>query len=141
MLGAVSCAITIRQRAQPETRLQPGPQVLTIPPALIADPKHVHGDYHILEGASENFRIVVQNVHSGQAGVHLDIHTDDLDAEVERLLGLGAAMVNDSFKRLPGQWVVMADPMGTEFCVVYALNPLRPQADRDAFERKAKAVG
>lgn len=109
--------------------------------ALIAEPQHAYGDYHILDGASEDFRVVVQNVHSGQAGVHLDIHTDDLDAEVDRLLGLGATMVNDSFKRHPGQWVIMADPAGKEFCVVNALNPLRPQADRDAFERKAKAVG
>jgi predicted enzyme related to lactoylglutathione lyase len=98
-------------------------------------------DYHILEGASQDFRIVVQNVHSGSAGVHLDIHTDDLDAEIERLLGLGATMVDASYKDHPGQWVIMADPAGKEFCVVNALNPLRPQADRDAFERKAKVVG
>jgi predicted enzyme related to lactoylglutathione lyase len=98
-------------------------------------------DYRILEGASQDFRVVVQNVHTGQAGVHLDIHTDDLDAEVERLQGLGATIVDASFKDHPGQWVIMADPAGKEFCVVNALNPLRPQADRDAFERKAKVVG
>jgi predicted enzyme related to lactoylglutathione lyase len=84
---------------------------------------------------------VVQDVHEGLAGVHLDSHTDDLDAEVERLLGLGATLVDASFKDHPGQWVIMADPTGKEFCVVNALNPLRPQADRDAFERKAKVVG
>mgnify|MGYP000849737785 FL=1 len=50
-------------------------------------------------------------------------------------------MVNESFKDHPGQWVIMADPSGMQFCVVNALNPLRPQADRDAFERKAKFVG
>ena len=98
-------------------------------------------DYCILHGASEDFRVVVQNVHSGQAGVHLDIHTDDLDAEVERLKGLGATVIDGSFVDHPGKWVIMADPAGKEFCVVYALNPLRPQADRDAFDRKAKPVG
>jgi predicted enzyme related to lactoylglutathione lyase len=97
-------------------------------------------DYRILEGASDDFRVVVQNVHDGSGGVHLDIHTDSLDAEVERLLGLGATVVDASFKDHPGQWVIMADPAGKEFCVVNALNPLRPQADRDAFERKAKTV-
>jgi hypothetical protein len=97
-------------------------------------------DYRILDGASADFRVVVQDVHDGAAGVHLDIHTDDLDAEVERLLGLGATMVDASFKDHPGQWVIMADPAGKEFCVVNALNPLRPQADHDAFERKAKTV-
>ena len=98
-------------------------------------------DYRVLEGASQDFRVVVQNVHSGQGGVHFDIHTDDLDAEIKRLLGLGATMVDDSFANHPGQWVIMADPAGKEFCVVYALNPMRPQEDRDAFERKAKMVG
>jgi len=85
--------------------------------------------------------VVVQDVHSGSAGIHFDIHTDDLDAEIKRLKGLGATMVNDSFAHHPGQWVITADPAGKEFCVVYALNPLLPQADRDAFERKAKLVG
>ncbi|MBP2451032.1 VOC family protein [Mycolicibacterium lutetiense] len=66
---------------------------------------------------------------------------DDLDAEVDRLKGLGATMVDDSFVDHPGKWVIMADPAGKEFCVVCALNPLRPQADRDAFERKSKPVG
>lgn len=98
-------------------------------------------DYRILDGASADFRVVVQDVHSGSAGVHFDIHTDDLDAEVERLLGLGATMVDASFRDHPGQWVIMADPAGKEFCVVNAQNPVRPKADRDAFERKAKAVG
>lgn len=97
-------------------------------------------DYRILDGASEDFRIVVQNVHSGQAGVHLDIHTDDVDSEVARLTGLGATVIDDSFATHPGQWVIMADPAGRQFCVVNALNPLRRQADRDAFERKAKHV-
>jgi len=49
-------------------------------------------------------------------------------------------MVDDSFKDHLGQWVIVADPAGKEFCVVNALNPLRPQADRDAFARKAKTV-
>jgi predicted enzyme related to lactoylglutathione lyase len=97
-------------------------------------------DYRILQGASGDYRVVVQDVHSGAAGVHFDIHTDDLPAEVERLQRLGATVVDDSFAEHPGQWVVMADPAGKQFCVVNALNPLRPQEDRDAFERKAKVV-
>ncbi|WP_395310694.1 VOC family protein [Mycobacterium sp. AMU20-3851] len=111
--------------------------------ALNADVVHPRGmdDYRILHGASDDFRVVVQNVHSGQAGVHLDIHTDDLAAEVERLVGLGATVVDDSNATHPGQWVIMADPAGKQFCVVYALNPRRSQEDRDAFERRARPVG
>lgn len=49
--------------------------------------------------------------------VHLDIKTDDLDAEVRRLEALGAKRVE---KR--GHWWVMEAPSGQRFCVV-ALHP------------------
>src|SRR4051795_6750287 len=39
------------------------------------------------------------------------------DEEVERLLGLGATMVND-LRRPDGGWAVLADPEGNEFCVL-----------------------
>jgi hypothetical protein len=48
--------------------------------------------------------------------LHLDFRPDDRDAEVERLLSLGAVRVD------VGQgeqtWVVLADPEGNEFCVL-----------------------
>ena len=46
--------------------------------------------------------------------VHLDIETDDLDAEVARLEALGAARV--AFVR--ERWWVMQAPTGHRFCVV-----------------------
>lgn len=98
-------------------------------------------NYHIIDDAIPPNRIVVQDVGTGAAGVHFDIHTDDLDAEVQRLLGLGATMVDDSWADHPGRWVIMQDPAGVAFCVVDALNPLRPQENRDDFERRAKQVG
>jgi predicted enzyme related to lactoylglutathione lyase len=49
--------------------------------------------------------------------VHLDIKTDDLDAEVERLERLGATRV----KRIKHWWVMEA-PSGHRFCVV-SLHP------------------
>jgi hypothetical protein len=45
--------------------------------------------------------------------VHLDIHTDDLDAEVDRLERLGAQRVQRGHS-----WWVMRDPAGLLFCVV-----------------------
>jgi Glyoxalase-like domain len=44
--------------------------------------------------------------------VHLDLLTDDPDAEVRRLIDLGARVLaeHDSF-------LVLADPEGNEFCV------------------------
>jgi hypothetical protein len=98
-------------------------------------------DYHILEDAAPPNRVVVQDVGTGSAGVHFDIHTDDLDAEVERLVALGATLVDASWADHPGRWVIMRDPAGMPFCVVWALNEVRPQAVRDDFERRAKQVG
>jgi predicted enzyme related to lactoylglutathione lyase len=98
-------------------------------------------EYHMLDDAAPPNRIVVQDVGAGSAGVHFDIHTDDLDAEIERLTALGATLVDPSGAEHPGRWVVMRDPAGMQFCVVWALNELRPQQVRDDFERRAKPVG
>jgi predicted enzyme related to lactoylglutathione lyase len=96
--------------------------------------------YHVLRGAASPTRMVVQGVESGAPSVHIDIHTDDLDAEVQRLIGCGATVV-ESWADHPGSWVVMRDPNGMEFCVVWALNERRPQADRDDFVARAKEIG
>jgi predicted enzyme related to lactoylglutathione lyase len=51
--------------------------------------------------------------------VHLDLTTSaqDREAEIERLLGLGARRV-DIGQTGEESWVVLADPEGNEFCVV-----------------------
>ena len=51
--------------------------------------------------------------------VHLDVlplQRDQSD-EVERLLRLGARVVDDRRGKTPGGWVVLEDPEGNEFCV------------------------
>ena len=51
--------------------------------------------------------------------VHLDVLPpgSKQDAEVNRLLNLGATVVDDRRHKQPGGWVVLADPEGNEFCV------------------------
>jgi predicted enzyme related to lactoylglutathione lyase len=51
--------------------------------------------------------------------VHLDLTTaaDERDAEIERLLGLGARRV-DVGQTGEESWEVLADPEGNEFCLV-----------------------
>jgi predicted enzyme related to lactoylglutathione lyase len=51
--------------------------------------------------------------------LHLDLTTsaDDRDAEIARLLGLGARAV-DVGQTGSESWTVLADPEGNEFCVV-----------------------
>ena len=50
--------------------------------------------------------------------LHLDWVPDDQQAEVERLLSLGASRVDVGQGSAP--WVVMADPEGNEFCILAA---------------------
>jgi hypothetical protein len=44
--------------------------------------------------------------------VHLDLRAPDVEAEVARLVGLGARVLAEV-----KDWVVLADPEGGEFCV------------------------
>jgi predicted enzyme related to lactoylglutathione lyase len=50
---------------------------------------------------------------SHESRAHLDIETDDIEAEVKRLVALGAKEV----ERIQ-TWVVMQAPTGQKFCVV-----------------------
>jgi hypothetical protein len=44
--------------------------------------------------------------------LHLDLHADDRPAEVRRLVGLGATVIDEH-----DGWSTLADPEGNEFCV------------------------
>ena len=70
------------------------------------------GQYTVLDGPEGEPRLLLQKV-DHPSRVHLDIETDDLEAEVTRLEKLGARRVGD-VKR----WVVMEAPTGHRFCVV-----------------------
>ena len=66
-------------------------------------------------------RLLFQQVPEAKAvknRVHLDLHVgqDRRDAEVERLVGLGATRLWEGSQG-PMSWVTMADPEGNEFCV------------------------
>lgn len=66
-------------------------------------------------------RIYLQRVPEGKVvknRVHLDVHVgnEHRDAEVERLIELGAVRLYDG-QQGPHTWVTMADPEGNEFCV------------------------
>jgi Glyoxalase-like domain len=53
---------------------------------------------------------------------HLDLRPDNRDAEVDRLIGMGAKKV-DVGQGPDVTWVVLADPEGNEFCVLRARTP------------------
>lgn len=51
--------------------------------------------------------------------LHLDLSPEDRtrDEEVERLIALGATLIDDHRKPNGAGWATMADPEGNEFCV------------------------
>jgi predicted enzyme related to lactoylglutathione lyase len=56
--------------------------------------------------------------------LHIDLNPDDQQAEVDRVIGLGARRVEVGQSRASDvTWVVLADPEGNEFCILSA----RPQ--------------
>ena len=79
--------------------------------------------YRLLEGPPDEMKILVQAVQH-ESRVHLDIETNDIEAEVTRLEKLGAKRVAKV-----NTWWVMQAPTGQRFCVV------RPQ--RADFEENA----
>ena len=70
-------------------------------------------EYHWAELPGTEIAMLVQRIGAGSPRVHLDIHTDDLDAEVARLEALGATRVREV-----NGWWVMQDPAGLPFCVI-----------------------
>ena len=86
------------------------------------------GKYRELLTPDDQPIVLVQQVEH-DSRVHLDIETDDLDAEVARLEALGAKKVSFVKER----WWVMEAPTGQRFCVV------KPQ--RGPLEGKANVWG
>jgi predicted enzyme related to lactoylglutathione lyase len=68
--------------------------------------------YKKLEDSQHGLSIEVQTVQH-PSRVHLDIESDDVEAEVRRLEALGAKRVQ-AIKT----WVVMQAPTGQRFCVI-----------------------
>jgi predicted enzyme related to lactoylglutathione lyase len=78
------------------------------------DPDHpgTRGNYRMLETPEGEISVQIQRVEH-DSRIHLDIETDDIPAEVERLQKLGAT-IDTQMER----WVVMRAPSGQRFCVV-----------------------
>ena len=68
--------------------------------------------YAEIETADDEPIVVIQKVQH-ESRVHLDIETDDIEAEVKRLEALGAKRV-EFVKR----WWIMEAPTGHRFCVL-----------------------
>ena len=76
-------------------------------------------EYQMLGDTPGDLHIEVQKV-SHPSRVHLDIESDDVDAEADRLEKLGARKI--AFVK---RWWVMEAPTGQRFCVVRMKHPGR----------------
>ncbi|MEZ5845023.1 MAG: VOC family protein [Hyphomicrobiaceae bacterium] len=90
---------------------------------IVADA--AHPNYRLLVTPDDQVKLLIQSV-DHDSRIHLDIETDDRDAEVARLEALGARRLA-TVKR----WIKMEAPTGHRFCVV---NPQRTD-----FADKAKS--
>ena len=77
-----------------------------------------HGDAYMTVGHADGLEVFVQRVGEEAPRYHLDVETDDVDAEVARLEALGATRVEKV-----RTWWIMRVPAGLLFCVV------RPERD------------
>lgn len=81
------------------------------------------GRYIDLSGDPADPRIILQSVeHTSR--IHIDIETDDIEAEVKRLEALDARVI----ERME-RWTVMEAPSGHRFCII--------SAGRDGFDANA----
>lgn len=80
-------------------------------------------NYVELTGSPEEIHVEVQKV-DHPSRVHIDIETDDIEAEVTRLEELGAKRIG-----IVRTWCVMEAPSGHRFCVV--------QPQRSTFQDEA----
>ncbi|WP_405647234.1 VOC family protein [Streptomyces sp. NBC_00019] len=83
--------------------------------------RHPDDPYDKDSGTGLGRRLLFQRVPEEKTAknrLHLDLHPGEgkRASEVERLTGLGASVLRE-VKEAGGEWVVMADPEGNEFCV------------------------
>jgi predicted enzyme related to lactoylglutathione lyase len=84
-------------------------------------PRHVNDQFVALDPAPDDPQpgLLFQKVPEPKPGknrVHVDLRVEDMAAEIDRLVGLGATVLA---RRNMGafHWTVLADPEGNEFCI------------------------
>ncbi|GGL74010.1 hypothetical protein GCM10010129_17140 [Streptomyces fumigatiscleroticus] len=87
----------------------------------LAAARHPDDPYQQESGTGLGRRLLFQRVPETKAGknrLHLDLHTGGTrrEDEVARLEALGASVLRQ-VKEPGGEWVLMADPEGNEFCL------------------------
>jgi len=76
-----------------------------------------------LNGQATEAQVILQKVNH-PSHVHFDIETDNIEAEVQRLISLGAEVVEKMEK-----WVIMEAPSKHRFCII---SPIRSDFEENA---------
>ena len=82
-------------------------------------PDDASSEYVLLAGTPAWSFFAVPEPKSAKNRVHVDLEVADREAEVDRLLALGASKLGD-FDEAGYRWTTLADPEGNEFDVVAA---------------------
>jgi len=83
--------------------------------------RHPEDPFEQTSGDGRGRRLLFQDVPEGKSGknrLHIDFHSEGggLDQPVARLEQLGATRVREVGKGPAGNWWIMQDPEGNEFC-------------------------
>lgn len=79
-----------------------------------------HNEFATLEPAEGDSLLKVQRLDHGGAGVHIDLHVDDVAAAAAGATALGARVI------APGDHIIMESPAGFVFCFVHSTGYRKP---------------
>ena len=84
------------------------------------DPEQVY--WYLVDPADKGTRLLIQQVPepvTAKSRMHIDVHVDDIEAEAERAINMGAKRVDPTpMTELVATWIRMLDPEGNHFCFV-----------------------
>jgi len=90
----------------------------------LAPSRREPGDgFRVLRGERVNLSLqLADSAVTARDQMHLDLYSDDGDAQVARLVALGAMKVRENHDP-DDTYVVLTDPEGNEFCVCWVDQP------------------
>lgn len=84
------------------------------------DPEQVY--WYLVDPADKGTRLLIQQVPeavTAKSRIHIDVHVDDIEAEAERAINMGAKRIDPTpMTEFGATWIRMLDPEGNHFCFV-----------------------
>ena len=94
---------------------------------LVPSSREADDVFRVLRGERVNLSLqVARTPVTARDQMHLDLYSDDGQAQVDRLVGLGAVRVRE-VNDPDDTYVVLSDPEGNEFCVCWVEDTDQPE--------------